>query len=159
MLQEWEFFAGAWFGRAAVLPPVSTSERQEVEATIESALALERHFYASGGDPRFAERMPVGDELREEMAAEIEYLARNQRRQVLDLHRFEVSEVRRLDDDHLELRTREYWTIRTLELAGDGELDRPRPEVLVCRYLLTRLGESWRVDRREIVPPTDGAEQ
>jgi len=153
MLQEWRYFASVWFGGEAPPAPVSAEEQQDAKAIVARALALERHFYASGGDPRFAERMPVGETLRAEMADDVAYLTKNRRRQQLDLHRLEVAEVRRLDDDHLEVRTREYWTVRTLDLAGDRETDPARGEVLDCRYVLTRTGDSWRVDRRESVPP------
>jgi len=153
MLQEWQLFATAWFGLATPAPAVGEAERAQAEATLRQVLSLERHFYASGGDTRFAERMPVGDGLREEMADEAAYLSKNHRRQQLDLHQLEITEVRRLDDEHLELRTREYWTIRTLDAAGIRETDPARAEVIAGRYLLTRAGDTWRVEQWEIVPP------
>ena len=59
IVQEWEMFGAAWFGGGEEAPPpLAESERKAAADAVYMALSLMQHFYGSGGDPRYAERMP-----------------------------------------------------------------------------------------------------
>ena len=73
--QEWEFFSEAWFGAGEEKTTASDSDQQEASQAVSLMLNLMRHFYASGGDPRFADRMPASDGILQEMRSDIDYLA------------------------------------------------------------------------------------
>jgi hypothetical protein len=148
--QEWEFFSSAWFGQGESAPEASPEDREAAEATLRQMLTLMRHLYSSGGDPRFAERLPASDGLREEMLADIEYVARNHRRQDPALMRLEVVEVDPLGPQRLELRTREFWQVRFLSLVDGEPTDDPRWQIVAGRYLIVRTGRGWQVESWEL---------
>ena len=110
--QEWEFFASAWFGRSAPEVVLAEEDRQAAVAAVRMTLELSRHLYASGGDPRFAERMPASERMVEALMKDIDYLANNHRRQDNQLRRLEVVAVRALGPGWVEVRTREEWLAR-----------------------------------------------
>ena len=150
IVQEWEFFSSSWFGRTESPPETSLQDRDTAEATLREMLALMRHLYSSGGDPRFAERMPASDGLREEILADIEYLARNHRRQDPALMRLEVLDSESLGPGRLELRTREFWQVRFLSVVGGEPTDEPRWQIVAGRYLVVRTGRGWQVESWEL---------
>ena len=98
--EEWDFFSSAWFGSAEeVSAALSEPDRRAAADTLHLALTLMGHFYTSGGDPRFAERMPVSQGILEEMSADLDYLGRNHRVQEMDLDRLEILSVDSLGRD------------------------------------------------------------
>jgi len=156
MAQEWEVFARLFGPPAAVLEgkgTVADATRAEVEEALREFLALERHFYGSAGDPRFLDRMPISDGLRAELAADAEYLARNGRFQEMELVELRVLDARSTHPEHVELRTREYWVVRTLSVAGGEPTDPVRSEIVHHLYGFSRNGSGWRLDGREPAAP------
>ena len=148
--QEWEFFSSAWFGEDE--PPVTVTEadREEASETVRQMLTLMRHFYSSGGDPRFTERMLVSDGIREEITKDVAYLRRNNRVQDPRMMRLEVVAVEAVGTDLFEVRTREFWQIHFFS-AVDGEpSDEPAWQVNRGRYLTRRGSIDWSVESWEM---------
>lgn len=147
ILQEWRTFGGAWFSDGAEAPPeLEESERKAAADAVYLMLSLIQHYYASDGDPRFADRMPASPAVVEELAADVEYLLRNHRRQDPSLERLEVIELVVLAPDRVEVRTREWWQIHTLRLS-DGQPSEPvRRQTLAGSYMVTRQDQGWRVE-------------
>lgn len=153
--EEWDFFSSAWFGPAQEAPAgLSEEDRRAAADTVHLALTLMGHFYTSGGDPRFAERMPVSQGILEEMSADVDYLGRNHRVQEMDLERLEILSVQPLDEGRLEIRTREFWTVRYLWATGGREVEPARTYGAHGRYLLSRDDRGWRVEAWENVDPS-----
>jgi hypothetical protein len=154
--QEWEMFSSAWFGEPQPEASMTDEERKSAADAVHLMLSLMRHLYLSGGDPRFAERMPAADGIVEEILADVRYLARNRRVQDIELLRLDVTAVDRLGEGRVEVRTREQWQVRVRWAHGGGDSDPPRSEMLHGRYLVVLGGKGWRVEGWEIVEP--GAE-
>ena len=147
IVQEWDFFYTSWFGGASPVPlELSEFDRQGAEQAVGMTLAVMRHFYASGGDARYAERLPASDGIIEEMRADIDYLSRNRRRQDPEIKRLEFLTVTPLAEDRVELRTRELWQVRFLWAATGAEAEPPRVQVLHSRYLAVRGPQGWQVE-------------
>jgi hypothetical protein len=142
---EWDFFAEAWFGAGEAAVEVAPEERQAATEALYLTLSLMRHLYASGGDPRFAERMPAAAPVVEEMLSDIAFSRHSHRRQEPVLVELEVTAAEWLAPDRMELATRERWRLRTLWIVGDEDALPPRDEEAHCRYLLAREGGAWRV--------------
>ena len=77
--EEWGMFSSAWFGESEPEASLTDEERKSAADAVHLTLSLMRHLYLSGGDPRFAERMPAARGIVEEILADVRYLARNQR--------------------------------------------------------------------------------
>jgi hypothetical protein len=151
--QEWSFFSQAWFGSDLQKEELRTEDRRGSVEAVELILDLMRHLYASGGDSRFADRMPTSEGVLEEMLADIDYLSRNKRRQDPKLERLDVEAVELLETGSVEVRTRELWSIRFIWLDGSGESDPHRVEVVRSRYLVTRGSTGWIVEGWEALGP------
>lgn len=149
MAQEWRFFAEAWFGDGDAAGALAEAERREAADTVVRMLSLMRHLYRSGGDPRFAERMPASPGLLDELRADVDYLARNHRIQDPELENLVVLAVERLDPqggERLEVRTRERWVFRVLWAADGAAAEPPRRRTVEARYVLVPSGTGWRVE-------------
>lgn len=146
VVQEWQLFSSAWFGSEQPAAEVSHGERQKATNTLRLMLDLMGHLYRSGGDQRFAERIPAGAGIVEEVMADIEYLARNHRLQDQVLERFEVVSVEPVSVDQLEIRTREQWDVGLQWAGGRGEAEPRAVRLVKGRYLLVRTGVGWRVE-------------
>lgn len=144
---EWAFFSDAWFGGNeppdAELPEV---EQEAAADTVHLTLNLMRHLYLSGGDPRFADRMPASDGVKEEMLADIVYLGQRHLMQDSELLRLDVMSVETLAPDRLELVTRELWRFRVLRADGTGEVEPAHNRTVEAAYLVARGGSGWRVE-------------
>lgn len=157
IVQQWDFFASAWFGRASAAPALTPDERRAAAETVREFLALVAHLQRSGGDPRFAERLPAAPAVVDELRVELDYLARNRRVQQLVLHRLDVTGVDPKGGERAEVRTRELWTAHTL-WAGDGRpAEAPRSAQLAVKYLLAPAAGGWRVEAWELDFDTPGA--
>lgn len=150
IVQQWDFFASAWFGRAAPAPELPPEQRRAAAETVRAFLALVGHLQESGGDPRFAERLPAAPALVEELRAEADYLARNRRVQRLVLHHLDVAAVEPAGRERVEVRTREMWTVHTLWALDGRPAEAPRPSLLAVKYLLAPLVAGWRVEAWEL---------
>ena len=153
---EWSFFAEAWFGAEEVsIAELSEKEQKAAADTVHLSLNLMRHLYLSGGDPRFADRMPASDGLKEEMLADIVYLGRRHLVQDPELLRMDVMSVEPLGADRVELTTRELWRFRVLRAEGGGEVEPPHTRAVEAAYLVTRGGSGWRVESWRLEEPED----
>lgn len=152
--QEWAFFSEAWFGAPASAEPAVDEEQQRAAAgALRSHLALVSHLYSSDGDRRFAERIPASPDVVGEMMADIVYLRHNGRYQEMAMHGLEVLDVVPLSSDRVEIRTKEYWTVRSLFLADDSQADPPRAQIVFARYRLQREVAGWRVEAWDFDAP------
>jgi len=153
IVQEWSFFSQAWFGAEEPVAELAAEDREGAVQAVALTLDLMRHLYASGGDARFADRMPTSEGVLVEMMADIDYLTRNQRRQDPKLERLDVEAVELLGTGSVEVRTRELWSIRFLWADGSGESDPHRVEVVRSRYLVSRGSTGWVVEGWETLGP------
>jgi hypothetical protein len=151
--QEWAFFSSAWFGEPEPEPTLTEEEQKDAADTVHRTLSMMRHLYLSGGDPRFAERMPAADGFVEEILADVRYLASNQRLQDTELLRLEVTAVDRLGEGRAEVRTREKWRIQVRWAHGGDDAEPPRTQMLHGSYYVVRGGQGWRVEGWEVVDP------
>ena len=143
---EWDFFSTAWFGASKPKAVVADADRKDVEATLQLFHRISGHYYGSGGDPRFAERLPALEGVVRELQADVTYLRENGRKQELVLGRLDVLSVELLGEGRFEARTREYWHVSTLWIK-DGSLAGP-PVVVksLGRYLVARGTQGLRVE-------------
>lgn len=151
VLEDREYFAGVLAGRSGrAVQTVSVEERQAVEAAVRLFLSIERHLYASGGDTRFADQLRASPAAFEELAAEVAYLKRNQRTQVMTLIRLDALETKALGEARVEFKTREYWVVKTLGLGTAVEVEPPHSSVVYARYLVGQKGGIWSVQGWEV---------
>lgn len=151
--QEWDFFAAAWFGTDGEGPSLSLEDRRAAAAVVDETLTLLQHFYLSGGDARFADRMPVSEAFLEEARRDVAYLARNSRIQDPVLEELVVQTVEPAGSGRVRVGTRERWRIRELR-APDGEpLGPPRIQRTYREYRVSRQGSGWRVEGWELEEP------
>lgn len=154
---EWSFFSTAWLGDGQERIELAPADRRQAVEALRLTLTLMGHLYESGGDTRFAERMPAAPEVVEEMLADVAYLRHNHRRQVVTLESFQVQAVEPLGQtERLEVRTRERWQVRTQWLDGSGDSDPPRSQEGHARYLLVRQGAGWQVTGWDLAEPGAG---
>jgi hypothetical protein len=129
---EWALFSSAWFsadsGDAA--PAVDESGQKAAADAVHRTLTLMRHLYLSGGDSRFADRMPAADGVKEEMLADIVYLGHRHLLQDPDLKRLDVMSIETLAEGRLELRTRERWRFRVVRAGGGEEVEPAREQTV-----------------------------
>lgn len=143
MIQQWQVFASAWFGYVPDTPTLSAEDRQEAETALRNYLTLTGHLYRSNGDPRFLERLPAAQRVTDEVMADIIYLRHNGRYQEPTMERTEIEDARLLGPGSVEIRTREFWVIRTRSLADGMETDPVRSDVINVRYLLSKEHSGW----------------
>jgi len=155
---EWAFFSAAWLGGGEeVAIELPEAERKAAADTVHLTLNLMRHLYLSGGDPRFADRMPASDGVKEEMLADITYLGHRHLVQDPDLQRLDVVSIEALAQDRLELRTRESWRFGVSRADGTGEVEPPRSRTVEATYLVVRGGAGWRVESWRLMEPEASA--
>jgi hypothetical protein len=153
---EWAFFSASWFGGdEAPAVELPEAKRKAAADTVHLTLNLMRHLYLSGGDPRFADRMPASDGLKEEMMADITYLSHRHLVQDPDLRRLEVVSIEALSENRLELSTRERWRFTVARADGSGEVEPPRTQWVEAVYLVVRGGAGWQVESWRIVQPEE----
>jgi len=150
MAQEWDVFHSAWFGGTPPDRQLATDEQKQAADVVHLMLTVMSHLYASGGDVRFAERLPAAQGVIDEMLVDIDYLARNHRLQEMTLDRLEIVSVERSGEGRLEVHTRERWQVRFLGTDGEGEVDPPLRQTAHGKYLLVKSGRGWRVEGWEV---------
>jgi len=151
--QEWDFFAAAWFGTDEEGTSLSLEDQRAAAAVVDEALTLLQHFYLSGGDARFADRMPVSEAFLEEARRDVAYLTRNGRVQDPVLEELVVQTVEAAAPGRATVGTRERWRVRELR-ARDGEpLGAPRIQRTYRQYRVSRQGSGWRVEGWELREP------
>jgi len=151
--QEWDFFKTAWFGAEEPAAAVPEVDRQEVEASLRETLVVIGHLYGSGGDQRFAERLPISQAILDEVIDDLRYLGRQHLVQEQTLTDLEILDLDPLSEDRVELRTREQWLVRMLSTTSQRAVGPAEAHVSHGRYLLSRGGKGWSVAAWEIVSP------
>jgi hypothetical protein len=73
------------------------------------------------------------------------------------LEDFEVTDVERLGEDRVEVRTRERWRVRFLRIPGGAEAEPARRQTLSGKYLVVRQGGGWRVEGWDFGGPEPAA--
>lgn len=141
--EEWDYFSAAWFGSGERPETGSDADRAAAVDAVGSMLTLMGHLYGSGGDPRFAERMPASDTVIGEFVDDIGYLRRNHRTQEPVLQNLEIVSVEPLGPDRVEVATREYWIHRVRWINSMEESEPARSQVVAARYLVARSGRKW----------------
>jgi hypothetical protein len=111
--------------------------------TVKLFLRLSAHLQGSGGDPRFAERIPASSEVIEELLANVRFSNRVGRIEESRLQRVDVGEVAPIGTDRVEVATREYWVTRIISAAGS--VMETRSDVVTARYVVQRAASGWRV--------------
>jgi hypothetical protein len=152
MSQEWEVFSSAWFAEEPSAPETEVDAKPAADV-VHLTLTLMGHLYTSGGDERFAERMPAADGMIEEMLADIDYLKQNHRRQEMSLERLEVTSVDPIGPGRIEIRTREHWSVRFLTIGGNTETDPPLQQIAHGKFLVALGTRGWRVEGWEVLDP------
>lgn len=153
MAQEWHVFRPWILREKPLAPTLSAGDRKAIEGTLRTYLSMSAHFHATGGDPRFGERIPAAPWLVDDLRNEVEYLRKNARQQTMTLLKFDLLGIERVSADRASVSTKEYWVIRTSRLDGQGEADPPRSEIIWCDYRMQRTGQSWQVQGWEAHEP------
>jgi len=153
MAQEWTVFDQAWFGSARSAADLPEPERKAASDTVYAMLKVMEHLYSSGGDSRFAARMPASDAVLEEIQADLDYLSLNQRRQDISLDRLDVVEIHPVDAERVELRTREIWSVRVDPIRGSEAAEPAAQRLVHATYRLSRDARGWRVQSWEPSEP------
>jgi len=143
--QEWRYFASVWFGETAPAPTLTEEDTRSATETIRLALTLMAHLHASGGEPRFAERIPASEGVVAEMMADVDYVKRNHRRQDMELEELEVLSAEFVGESRVEVLTRESWRVG-YHVVGTDVTDPPRRHVSHGRYLVVQDVSGWRVE-------------
>lgn len=145
MAQEWRLFATAWIGLEQQAPGMSDEDRRAAHEAVYRTLTLMAHLYSSGGDPRFAERIPAGPAVLDEILADVAFVSARGRVEVPDLIRLEIAAVEPLGPGAAEVTTREFWRVRFLWPDGSRESDPAREQFLEGRYLVVKGSRGWEV--------------
>ena len=153
MIEEWEVFAQPWFTPPQEESPVSEDDQRAGVKTINLYLTLSSHLYGTGGDPRFAERIPASPDVIDETLREISYLRSHHFIEDPVLQRMDPIDVKGLGPGMLEIRTKEYWIIRRY-FIGTTEVRGTRSDVVFNVYRLSRTGSNdWQVVAWEPASP------
>jgi hypothetical protein len=145
ILQEWELFSSAWFGKPVPARVVTSQEREGAAKAVYTYLKMSSHFYGSAGDPRFAERIPAAPALLDEARADVAYLRRNRRFQDPVLMKLELGAITPLGGGEVEVETREFWITHTLWLDDGQPAERPRSDIVTCKYRVGLETGEWQV--------------
>jgi hypothetical protein len=158
IVQEWGYFSSAWFGEPATETALAEEDKKSATEAIRLTLTLMAHLHASGGDPRFAERIPASDGVVAEMMADVEYVKRNHRRQDMTLEDLEVLSAETVGTSRVEVVTRESWRVG-YQVIGTDAVEPTRQHVTRGRYLVVRDQTGWRVAGWAVDPEgQDGGE-
>ena len=63
MIEEWDVFAGPWFAKKPAASLMSDDDRRKASNAVYLYLKLTSHLAGTGGDQRFADRIPASDTL------------------------------------------------------------------------------------------------
>lgn len=145
MIQEWDVFAQPWFGGAASSATVPDKDLETGARTVREYLTLSSHLYGTGGDRRFAERIPAAENIVDEILHEIEYLKMHGIIEEPSLQRVEPLDFVPHGPGGLEIHTKEYWIVRRHAVGHKDLLDN-RSYVVFNVYRLSRSGpDAWRI--------------
>lgn len=141
----------AW--RAARAPgraqPVSDAARKAVSEAVYGYVKLVAHLHGSGGDRRFAERLPAGPEVVGEALADVQFATHAGNIEEPRLIRAELRDVRPAGFETYDVELKEFWVTRTIAAAGD--VLGTRSDVVIARYRVQRGPGGWRVVAWDLV--------
>ena len=151
--QQWGYFSSVWFGEVAESPQISDGDLVAATDAVREILVLLEHFYGTGGDPRFAERIPVSPQILRDLQADIQYLRHNRRRQEPRLQGLEIVDASPAGPDRVTVTTKEYWIHRIFWLdEGGDEAEPPHSQVITGTYHMRKQSQGWWLDRWAISP-------
>jgi hypothetical protein len=130
-------------GEAGEAVKVSEGEEREAKTAAETFMRLAAHLQGSGGDPRFAERIPASPAVVEELLAGVTFASHAGKVEEPRLVRAELGPIRRVDTDVVSLDAKEYWIVRVL--GAGGKTLETRADVVKVRYVLARGPSGWSV--------------
>jgi hypothetical protein len=137
--------------------PTKEEERQAIE-TVHSMVTLAAHLRGSGGDPRFAERIPASPPVLEALQRELEFARHLGVVEDPELRKFEVGRVRRVRPRVVEVDTREYWVTRQVSAAVRPPEAAPpafRTDIVLTRWSVARQAGGWVVVDWQLAPPPE----
>ena len=123
--------------------PATAPDRESATAAVQAFLRLAAHLQGSGGDLRFAERIPAAGEVIDELVASAQFGRHLGQVEEPRLIRIVVRSANDAARGRIEVITREYWTTRVI--TADGKVREIRTDVLDARYLVVRDGPAWKV--------------
>ncbi len=150
IVQDWRNFFRV--GQDSALSDDAELEA-ELTNTIQQFVEIARHVYQSGGDARFAERLPASEAVIAELMNEIAYLKKNGRVQLSRLARFEVLEVERVAENRAIVRTAEDWVVYMADSRSGARFDPDHLHSVHAEYRLARRGPAWQVAQWDLVAP------
>lgn len=157
MLEERETFTRNWFKVADSFRATDTDRRSAAE-TVHAFRTLAAHWYGTGGDARFGERLPVAPPVLDELRNDIAYVRANGRIETPRLMRIEFLASDVVSESAAVVRTREYW-VTEFHWRDGGVSDETRSDLLFARYSLGRDGRRWIVTAWDPVEaPKEGAQ-
>jgi len=131
----------AWRASSEPAPTVSQRDRDGAIAAVRSFVSLSTHLRSSGGDERFADRIPADRAVVSELVTDVELGRRGGREEEESrLVRVDVRDVRPSLAFLVEVRTKEYWVTRSRPGGADV-----RSDVLLVRYVVRRDGGAWKI--------------
>jgi hypothetical protein len=116
--------------------------------------SLTGHLRASGGDPRFADRLPADPPVIAELLADIAFVQHRERLENPRLVKFDLRSVEAVGPGLAEVRAREYW-ITTTQHRGEVST---RSDAVTVRYAVRRDAGTWRVADWAVADEPAGAD-
>ncbi len=116
-------------------------EREGAAGTAALFARLSSHFRASGGDPRFSDRIPADPPVIAELQADVAFARHGGLVERPRLVKFEALEVVPDGPGFAKVRATEYWITQT---EGPEEPS-VRSDVVSVRYAMRRDAAGWRV--------------
>ena len=153
ILDQWSFFATAWFGSAKAPSGRSQGPPAGAVGAVESFLAWLPDYYrgASASGDRFR-GAPLAEPLRRELATDAAYLGWRGWSQELSMVRHRIVDASPLPKERWEIVTDESWRVRVGGTGGGGE----REVALRCRYTVGLLQGRWTIGGWTLEPSPVG---
>ena len=107
---------GARRGEAAARP--TAAEVEGAVAAVRELVTIGNHLAKSGGDTRFAERIPAAPAVVEEILADVAFTRHAGRIEEHQAVQLQVEAVERAEPDGIDVVTKEYWVVRSSPLEG-----------------------------------------
>ena len=121
------------------------SDRDAAIAAVQGFVTISTHLARSGGDARFADRLPAMPEVVDEVMGGLAFTRHSGRREEPQLIRVNVSAVEPGPQGTVEVATAEYWVVRGFRLSDGAPEPQPRVDVVRARYTVQREGSGWKV--------------
>lgn len=142
-------------GRGEEGAEVSAAERTGMEDAARLFARLSAHLKGSGGDRRFAERIPAAPEVVGDLLDETAFAASLGRIEEPHLQGVEYGKALRVAAGRAQLDAREYWVTRIH--SGSGTVLETRSDVISVRYLVEEDRGRWTVIGWNVIVPGGAA--